>query len=192
MLLDEPTNHLDMSSQEVLQEAMAQYDGTIVVVSHNRYFVDSFVNRVIEVKDGRITLHEGNVAEYLVKQAELVEEREASTAAAARGEAAVDGDISFNRRERKKQEALLRQERSRRAGPWLQKAKVAEEQVEKLEAEKDELEAQMADPEMYRDEKAWTATSRAYEECKRRLERWYERWETAQGKVEEIDRDLCG
>ena len=70
--------------------------------------------------------------------------------------------------------------------------KKAEEQVEKLEAEKDELEAQMADPEMYRDEKAWTATSRAYEECKRRLERWYERWETAQGKVEEIDRDLCG
>ena len=90
------------------------------------------------------------------------------------------------------QEALLRQERSRRAGPWLQKVKEAEEQVEKLEAEKDELEAQMADPEMYRDEKAWTATSRAYEECKRRLERWYERWETAQGKVEEIDRDLCG
>jgi len=191
MLLDEPTNHLDMSSQEVLQEAMAQYDGTIVVVSHNRYFVDSFVNRVIEVKDGRITLHEGNVAEYLVKQAEMGEEREASIAAAARGEtAAVDGDISSSRRERKKQEALLRQERSRRAGPWLQKVKEAEEQVEKLEAEKDELEAQMADPEMYRDEKAWTATSRAYEECKRRLERWYERWETAQGKVEEIDRNL--
>ncbi|MBB5348539.1 ATP-binding cassette domain-containing protein [Desulfoprunum benzoelyticum] len=192
MLLDEPTNHLDMSSQEVLQEAMAQYDGTIVVVSHNRYFVDSFVNRVIEVKDGRITLYEGNVSEYLVKQAELGEEREASIAAAARGEmATVDGDPSSNRRERKKQEALLRQERSRRAGPWLQKVKEAEAQVEKLEAEKDELEAQMADPDLYRDEKAWVATSRAYEECKRRLERWYERWETAQGKVEEIDRDLC-
>ncbi|MGB5231424.1 MAG: ABC transporter C-terminal domain-containing protein, partial [Desulfoprunum sp.] len=97
-----------------------------------------------------------------------------------------------NRRERKKQEAQLRQERSRRAGPWLQKVGEAEQQVEKLEAEKDELEAQMADPDLYRDEKAWAATSRAYEECKRRLERWYERWETAQGKVEEIDRDLAG
>ncbi|KGO34247.1 ABC transporter ATP-binding protein [Desulfobulbus sp. Tol-SR] len=193
MLLDEPTNHLDMSSQEVLQEAMAQYDGTIVVVSHNRYFVDSFVNRVIEVRDGRITLYEGNVSDYLIKQAELGVEQEAATAAAARGEAAGDGDTSRdNRRERKKQEAQLRQERSRRAGPWLQKVGEAEQQVEKLEAEKDELEAQMADPDLYRDEKAWAATSRAYEECKRRLERWYERWETAQGKVEEIDRDLAG
>ena len=84
MLLDEPTNHLDMSSQEILQEAMAQYDGTIVVVSHNRYFVDSFVNKVMEVKDGRITLYEGDITEYLLKQAELAEERQASETAAGR------------------------------------------------------------------------------------------------------------
>ena len=194
MLLDEPTNHLDMSSQEVLQEAMAQYDGTIVVVSHNRYFVDSFVNKVIEVRDGGITLYEGNVNDYLVKQAELSGEREKAgpVPAVPSGQAAVPESDSGrdNRRERKKQEAQLRQERSRRAGPWLQKVREAEGQVEKLETEKDDLEAQMADPELYRDEKAWSATSRAYEECKRRLERWYERWETAQGKVEEIDREL--
>ena len=49
----------------------------------------------------------------------------------------------------------------------------------------------MADPELYKDEKAWTATSRAYEDCKRRLERWYGSWETAQAKVEEIDRELA-
>ncbi len=60
MLLEEPTNHLDMNSQEVLQEAMAQYDGTVVVVSHNRYFLDSFVNRVLEVKNGKISVYEGS------------------------------------------------------------------------------------------------------------------------------------
>jgi ATP-binding cassette subfamily F protein 3 len=194
MLLDEPTNHLDMSSQEVLQEAMAQYDGTIVVVSHNRYFVDSFVNKVMEVKDGGITLYEGNITEYLLKQAELTEERQTLENAGGGkvGSAGVGDSLRDSKKERKKQEAEKRQERSRRAGPWLQKVKEAEEKVETLEIEKDDLEALMADPELYKDEKAWTKTSRAYEECKRRLERWYERWETAQAKVEEIDRELAG
>ncbi len=192
MLLDEPTNHLDMSSQEILQEAMAQYDGTIVVVSHNRYFVDSFVNKVMEVKAGRITLYEGDITEYLLKQAELAEERQASGAAGRAGSAAAVGDAGRDtKKERKKVEAEMRQERSRRAGPWLQKVKEAETKIEGIEAEKDELEAVMADPELYKDEKAWTATSRAYEDCKRRLERWYGSWETAQAKVEEIDRELA-
>jgi len=194
MLLDEPTNHLDMSSQEVLQEAMAQYDGTIVVVSHNRYFVDSFVNKVMEVKAGRITMYEGDITEYLLKQAELAEERQAVGEAAGKAGSAgsaIGDSARDNKKERKKQEAEKRQERSRRAGPWLQKAKEAEEKIEVLEAEKDELEAIMADPELYKDEKAWTKTSRDYEDCKRRLARWYEHWETAQSKVEEIDVELA-
>ncbi len=194
MLLDEPTNHLDMSSQEVLQEAMAQYDGTIVVVSHNRYFVDSFINKVMEVKAGRITIYDGDITEYLLKQAEMAEVRQAAGAAIGRTGLAYGAAADSSRdtrKERKKQEAERRQERSRRAGPWLQKVTESEKKIEALESEKDELEAIMADPELYKDEKAWTRTSRAYEDCKRRLERWYGHWETAQGKVEEIDAELA-
>ena len=193
MLLDEPTNHLDMSSQEILQEAMAQYDGTIVVVSHNRYFVDSFVNRVLEVRDGRITMYEGNVAEYLRKMEELAEKTRQQEAAEARPAAADDDRDQEGRqskKDRKRQEAELRQQRSKLAGPWLKQVAEAEGQIEDLEVEKEDLESLMADPELYKDEKAWTEASRKYEECKRRLERWYDRWEKGQEEIEKIDARL--
>lgn len=195
MLLDEPTNHLDMSSQEVLMEAMAQYDGTIVVVSHNRYFLDSFVNKVLEVRDGKITMFEGNISDYLRK----VEQLEALEAASqskkdtqTKDKAQKGSDAPIDRKEQKRQEALKRQERSRRAGPWIKKLEEAEEKVEEFETTKEELEAKMADPDLYSDEKQWSETSKAYEDCKRRLDRWYAKWEEAQEKIDEIDMELEG
>ncbi|MFV0438135.1 MAG: ABC-F family ATP-binding cassette domain-containing protein [Desulfopila sp.] len=194
MLLDEPTNHLDMGSQEILQEAMAQYDGTIVVVSHNRYFVDSFVNRVLEVKGGRITMYEGNVNEYLEKMAALAQQmREAAPLADQQEPVQEEGgrESGQSRKERKRQEAELRQRRAQLAGRWLQQVEEAEGHIETLEVEKEDLEALMADPELYADGKAWSETSRRYDDCKRRLERWYERWEKAQEEIEKIDARLA-
>jgi ATP-binding cassette subfamily F protein 3 len=193
MLLDEPTNHLDMGSQEILQEAMAQYDGTIIVVSHNRYFVDSFVNKVLEVKEGQVTLHEGSISEYLRKMELLAEQQSGKDQIAPevkQVEEAGESGSKQSRKEQKKLEAERRQERSRLAGPLLKQVKEAEEHIETLEVEKEDLEALMADPELYSDEKAWSETSKKYDECKRRLERWYSQWETAQEKVEEIDSKL--
>jgi len=191
MLLDEPTNHLDMSSQDVLQEAMAQYDGTIVVVSHNRYFVDGFVNRVLEVRDGSITLYEGNVTDYLAKQELLREEKrqgESNNQEEQKNKKSPDSQES--RKEKKRLEAQMRQERSRRAGPWLKQLADAEKQVEFYEQQKEELEALMAAPDLYNDEGSWQKASKDYEECKRRLDRWYDKWEKAQEKIDAIDAEL--
>lgn len=192
MLLDEPTNHLDMSSQEVLQEAMNQYDGTIVVVSHNRYFVDSFVNKVLEVREGRVTLYEGNVAEYLRKQEELAAAEVLSQEKAEKKDGA-DEKRSGSREERKQQkrlEAIRRQERNRRAGKWLKQLAEAEEKIEKLEREKETFELRMADPALYANQEVWSEVSREYEECKRRLDRNYGRWEEAQEQIDTIDAEL--
>ncbi|PID72988.1 MAG: hypothetical protein CR992_00480 [Desulfobacterales bacterium] len=193
MLLDEPTNHLDMSSQEVLQEAMAQYDGTIIVVSHNRYFVDSFVNKVLEIRDGTLTLFAGNISEYLLKMEQLqaeelarADKKENSSAVSKPGRAG-NGE---SRKQRKREEARKRQERSRRAAPWLKKLEEAESKVEEFESEKERLETQMADPELYSSEERWAGVSKAYEECKRRLDRWYLQWEAVQEKIDEIDAEL--
>lgn len=194
MLLDEPTNHLDMSSQEVLQEAMAQYDGTVVVVSHNRYFLDSFINKVLEVKNGRLTLLEGNVAEYLQKQeilqAREQERKDENNDRSAGDQKIITSDSKEGKKERKRQEANRRQERSRRVGSWLRKVEEAEKQIELLERQKEELEGRMADPELYSDENGWSKAGKEYDTCKRRLERWYEKWEIAQGKIEEVDSTL--
>ncbi len=196
MLLDEPTNHLDMSSQEVLQEAMNQYNGTIVVVSHNRYFVDGFVNKVLEVKNGKITLYEGNVAEYLRKQEELMAVACAAEAgkkeqkSSAKGGEKTKAGSREERKEQKRLEAARRQERKKRAGKWIIQLETAEKKIEELEQQKETLEAAMADPELYGNEEKWSEVSREYEACSSSLERNYARWEEAQEKIDAIDAEL--
>ncbi len=191
MLLDEPTNHLDMSSQEVLQEAMAQYDGCIIVVSHNRYFLDSFVNKVLVVKDGQVVLHEGNVAEYLQKLAlENEETKNPAPQIGAPVEKSGGEHSRESKKERRQQEAQERQERNRKLAPWKKKAEEAERQIASLETRKEELETLMADPELYRDEEAWSKTSKEYDQCKTHLERWYSQWEEAQAEIEDIESAL--
>ncbi|MGA3160425.1 MAG: ABC-F family ATP-binding cassette domain-containing protein [Terracidiphilus sp.] len=65
LLLDEPTNHLDMRAKDVLLEALAAFSGTVVFVSHDRYFIDRLATRVLEVEGGKVTSHEGNYEDYL-------------------------------------------------------------------------------------------------------------------------------
>ncbi|MGH9600176.1 MAG: ABC transporter ATP-binding protein, partial [Terracidiphilus sp.] len=65
LLLDEPTNHLDMRAKDVLLEALAAFSGTVVFVSHDRYFIDGLATRVLEVEDGAVTMHEGNYEDYM-------------------------------------------------------------------------------------------------------------------------------
>src|SRR5207247_2175326 len=65
LLLDEPTNHLDMRAKDVLLKALEDYSGTVVFVSHDRYFIDKLATRVFEVEDGRVHIFPGNYEDYL-------------------------------------------------------------------------------------------------------------------------------
>ncbi|MGI6656217.1 MAG: ABC-F family ATP-binding cassette domain-containing protein [Desulfobulbus sp.] len=193
MLLDEPTNHLDMSSQEVLQEAMNQYEGTVIVVSHNRFFVNSFVNKVLEIRNGRAVIHEGNVDDYLewrrineTDEAGGKDDNEAAPTASAAEKTPGAAD-SGDRKAQRRQRALERQQLSRKLGPWKKKSDEAEREIEQLEQRKAELEALMSDPDLYGDQARWAETSKEYGQVERHLERAYQRWEEAQQAMERIE-----
>jgi len=72
LALDEPTNHLDIPMREVLEEALADYDGTLLVVSHDRYFLDEVVTKILHLHDGVATLHAGNYSDWKARQEKLV------------------------------------------------------------------------------------------------------------------------
>lgn len=185
MLLDEPTNHLDISSQEVLQEAMAQYEGTIIVVSHNRFFVNSFVNKVLEIKDGKGNLYEGNIDDYLACREQAV-----SSGSEKKKSMSVDTGKSTDKKSLRKARALSRHEINKEVEPWKKQSRKAEEEIEQLEQRKKELEQLMADPQLYEEQKRWSATSREYNHVERHLERSYQKWEEAQGNLEKFEKSL--
>jgi ATPase components of ABC transporters with duplicated ATPase domains len=197
MLLDEPTNHLDMSSQEILQEAMAQYEGTIIVVSHNRFFVDSFINKVLEIRNGRAVLHEGTVGDYLEWRRKTEAQAGPSTVRSTRAETmsigveASDSGPVVDKKALRKQRAQERQQLDRKLGPLKKTSKEAEQEIERLEGRKVELETWMADPELYGDQEQWSAVSKEYNLVERHLERAYQRWEEAQQAIEAVEREVA-
>ncbi|MFZ5797933.1 MAG: ABC-F family ATP-binding cassette domain-containing protein, partial [Thermodesulfobacteriota bacterium] len=193
MLLDEPTNHLDISSQEVLQEAMAQYEGTIIVVSHNRFFVNSFVNKVLEIKDGRATLFEGNVDDYLArrKAEQSAKDQRPEQPENKSSEAVIpDAGQVQDKKAQRRQRALLREQLGKKLNPLKEQVRKAEALIEELEKRKQVLETMMADPALYQDQERWSEVSREHTALGRRLERTYGQWEEAQGRIEAVEASI--
>jgi len=94
LLLDEPTNHLDMRAKDVLLEAIAAFSGTVIFVSHDRYFIDRLATRVLEIENGTITSYEGNYEDYLRKKEELAAAPEGSATANGLGQVLYQGMTS--------------------------------------------------------------------------------------------------
>jgi ATP-binding cassette, subfamily F, member 3 len=193
LILDEPTNHLDMNSQEVLQEAMAQYDGTIIVVSHNRHFVNSFINKVLEIKNGRALLYEGNIDDYLYKLKNLEAEAQMKQKEEA-GDSAVRDEASVKQRGKTARQELakIRQEKGRKLKPLKIEVEQAENEIETLEGRKKDLEQQMADPQLYQDQDKFAEFGREYTSIERKLERLYPRWEEIQARIETLEAEFEG
>ncbi len=190
-ILDEPTNHLDMSSQEVLQEAMVQYDGTVIIVSHNRHFVNRFIDKVLEIKNGRATLYDGNIDDYIYKLKILQDGSETDRKGDVNnGEIEAETPGKLRGKAVRKEQAKIRQEKSIKLNPLKKEVEQTEAEIGKLETRKNELELLMADPHLYQDQDKFAEFSKEYNSLQRKLERLYQRWEEVQAQIETIDSEF--
>ncbi len=150
LLLDEPTNHLDMRSCEMLAAALADYEGTLVTISHDRYFLDGIIDRVWEVNAGTVKEYVGSYSDY-----EWAKSREEETATSALAESAAPKKTSSSKKDkkRKREEAEARNQRYRKLKPLQDNLKKVEQKLEAIIQEKQAVETQLADSELYQDDR---------------------------------------
>jgi ATP-binding cassette subfamily F protein 3 len=161
LLLDEPTNHLDIDSKEVLLDALVDYGGTLIFVSHDRYFVDRLATKIVDVGQGRATLYPGGYEAFLWRQKELAAGGAGPDVPAARsrsdlGRSAPASPPSNTSRPAPAQDYAARkrddaEQRKRERARKALEARVSELEGRIAEAERaiKDLEGQMADPTFY-------------------------------------------
>ena len=171
LLLDEPTNHLDIGSCEALEEALSGYDGTMFIVSHDRYFINRIANRIIEMQPNGVTEYIGNYDDYIERKNRPV---------------AVEAETGKTRTELEKEKR--REKLNRQALRQLKtRAQEAEKAVGSKEAEIAKLEAQMADPALYSDAQKAADVQRVYQKAQQELQTLYEQWEAAEAALSQED-----
>lgn len=171
LLLDEPTNHLDMQSVNILIQALQQYEGSYIVVSHDRYFVESIANKIWFIEDQQIKEYPGTYEEYCT----WMESRTGDEAAPALQKTAAP---------RVENKPKADDESRARRNQLKKRVDELEEEITRLEKNKMEWEAKLATPEVYGDAGKLAEANKAYDQVKSRLDEVTEEWEAA---VEEAE-----
>ena len=172
LLLDEPTNHLDMDSREVLEGALEDFDGTILTVSHDRYFINRVADRIIEMRPDGVKEYLGNYDDYLEKK-----RREE----AGLEDAAASGMTKTQLDKQRRKERLLREGKK----ALEKQLEAAEARIAAAEKEIQDLETRMADPELYQRPDEARETARRHAELQAGMDALYEEWEALSEAVSE-------
>jgi ATP-binding cassette subfamily F protein 3 len=182
--MDEPTNHLDMRSKSVLQEALLTFEGSYLIVSHDRDFLEPIVNRVLDIKDGQVRVTLGSVSDYLAKRHGESEThaRHDTTGREVKAKTATHLD-----RDRKREEARLRQERYQRVKPLKNAIVKIEQAVTRLEQRVGEIEIELGKEETYHSEDAARKLQAEYKSTKEELDSKYFEWAKLQTELEESE-----
>lgn len=167
LILDEPTNHLDIISKEILEEALSNYEGTVLYVSHDRYFINKTATRILDLTNQKLVNYIGNYDYYLEKKEELtqiyapdIQEEAVETKTSA---------VKLDWKQQKEEQARLRKKEN--------DLKKTEAMIEELETRDSEIDEEMAKPEVATNVAECVRLSKEKAEIAQKLEELYEKWE---------------
>ena len=174
LILDEPTNHLDIMSKEILEDALNGYEGTILYVSHDRYFINRTAHRILDLTEGQFISYVGNYDYYLEKhdtvmaaiEANAPQNADADSAVAAK---AAESEVKLDWKAQKEEQARLRKKEH--------DLKKCEEKIAELEARISEIDTEMSDPTIGTQVAKLQELSKEQTSCQEQLEKLYEQWE---------------
>lgn len=178
LILDEPTNHLDIQSKEILEQALNHYEGTVLYVSHDRFFINQTAHRILDLEDGQLVSYLGNYDYYIEKHGDIycdLKKKEDVTFSLERTDVT---ENKLNWQEQKENQAQKRK---------LENAlKKTEESIETIETKIRELEEEMAKPDIATNIGKLSELSRKCETQKEELNNLYEEWEKLSEELENI------
>ena len=174
LILDEPTNHLDIMSKEILEDALNGYEGTILYVSHDRYFINRTAHRILDLTEGQFVSYVGNYDYYLEKhdtvmaaiEANAPQNADADSAVAAK---AAESEVKLDWKAQKEEQARLRKKEN--------DLKKCEEKIAELETRISEIDAEMSDPSIGTQVAKLQELTKEQATCQEQLEKLYEQWE---------------
>ena len=171
LILDEPTNHLDIASKEILEEALNSYTGTVLYVSHDRYFINQTATRILDLTNQSVVNYIGDYDYYLEKKEELTEKYAPSTAETAtevKEETPSEGKLTWQ--QQKEEQARKRKQEN--------ELKKVEKRIEELETRDKEIDDTLVLPDVCTNVGRCAELSREKDKIQQELEELYEKWET--------------
>lgn len=165
LLLDEPTNHLDIYSKEILEQALKNYDGTIIVVSHDRYFINSICNHISEISNHKLVNYVGNYYDFIAmkdKMSETVENLE---------------NIISTKKEERIQQQEYRKNKQKKAEKQARELKKIEDKISEIENKIAQIQKDMCLPENYENHIRVNELTKLENNFKAELESLYKSWE---------------
>ena len=180
IILDEPTNHLDISSKKVLQQALINFRGSLILVSHDVDFLQPIVNKVVEIRKGKIKIFSGGIDYYLIKREEIkVDEQEEKRS--------IEKVNEMTKKEQKRIQAEKRQAKYDATKNLLSKIKEVEKKIEDLEKEEQKLEQALVDPKTYNEPEKAADLNKGFINVKNELAEFMKEWEELSAMLLEVE-----